>query len=115
MIKTCATCDYYDATLIGKDFKHMHDWCWLWNREIPNFAVLDSQQNEINPNANYGLMFDDIECGIARCHGWKEADDPEFYFTEEIMKKKRQYNENVLEAFNLHNEKAASEVDEITL
>lgn len=89
MRKTCANCYYYHGTVgdlsPDKDW-HFHDYCDLWKREIPSYTIFDRR----GCRAGY----DDIECGLAYCWAYEEADkeyplefknmdDNDFYEDEE--------------------------------
>lgn len=74
MIKeTCANCCYYIATLGDNESSfHIHDYCTVWKTEIPRFTILDRNMTEEDEDK---LMFDDIECGIAKCWCFEPVED----------------------------------------
>ena len=81
MIKTCNNCKNFVATITtlhdGKEVYHDHQYCSAWGTTIPYHIYLDDTLDTID------VLWDDIECGIAKCWLFEPADAP---YDEEEMR-----------------------------
>lgn len=68
---TCINCEHYCATIqsaAGGNW-HKHDFCILWDTTIPAFTSDDwDDETEV-------VHWDDIETGLAHCHGFIPRQD----------------------------------------
>lgn len=81
MIETCANCNYFHDTISDStsDY-HIHYWCSAWRSEIPSDTSLMQYDDD-------GMYWDDIECGIAKCHHYKPCDEERL--SEELVSIRR--------------------------
>lgn len=75
---TCVNCKHYCSEICSVDdsFWHQHDYCTLWNNPIPKF-VGESKMNLATIDEDTEI-YDDIETGFARCHGFEPRADGKF-------------------------------------
>lgn len=75
---TCVNCEHYCSEIHSADggIWHQHDYCTLWNTTIPKFVGESKMGIEsIDDDAE---IYDDIETGFARCHGFEPRADGKF-------------------------------------
>lgn len=82
MLETCANCRYYCSTLADTESDyHIHDWCKVWKTCIPS---------DVWQYCDEGCYWDDIECGLVKCHAFKPGEER---LTLETAENRRSGNE----------------------
>lgn len=76
---TCVNCKHYCSEICSVDdsFWHQHDYCTLWNNPIPKFVGESRLDYDIDDNRE-DWIYDDIETGLAYCHGFEFRTDGKF-------------------------------------
>ena len=65
-VKTCRNCKNYQPIMSGTGEYHIHDYWFMWQKQIPRFEILDRFEFEGG--------YDDIESGFASCWAFEQKD-----------------------------------------